>query len=105
MVRFQASLMNTRGRAATIVALLFAAQLSLFAHALGHDYAPDADQAHAVCALCIAAHQLDHGLASASLALVVAAVSAVEVRHACLAFNAAVRPAFLARAPPAVVSS
>lgn len=70
MFRWPPSLLVlARCRAALLATVLLAAQLSLFAHAVGHDYAQDADQAHVMCGLCIAAHQLDGGLAPATLSL------------------------------------
>ncbi len=69
MMRFRPSLLIPRRHTATLVALLLAAQLSLFAHAAGHDYFQDADHSQVVCGLCIAAQHLDQGLAPASIEL------------------------------------
>lgn len=93
-------LLLARRRAALVAAVLLAAQVSLFAHAVGHDYAPDADQAHVMCGLCIAAHQLDGALAPATLDL------HPETLATCVAATLDWRPThvasavFRARAPP-----
>ena len=100
MLRLAPSLLLSRRRAATIVALLLAAQLSLFAHAVGHDYLNDADQSHVVCGLCIAAHHLDNGVAPAGFEfghagqhlLMASAPSVVAARASFTPFQA--------RAPP-----
>lgn len=100
MLRLVPSLLIPRRHAATIVAFVLAAQLSLFAHAVGHDYFQDADHGHVVCGLCIAAQHLDYGLTSADIRLPHAAVDFFPseahrlgvTRHACALFEA--------RAPP-----
>ncbi|MGE0860650.1 MAG: hypothetical protein AB7I01_10875 [Gammaproteobacteria bacterium] len=95
-------LVLARRRAALVAAVLLATQMSLFAHAVGHDYVPDADQVHVVCGLCLAAHQLDGGLAPApfdlppqTLATRVAATLDWRPAHVASAV-------FRARAPPAL---
>ncbi len=100
MSHFLPSLWTARRHGARIVALLLAAHLALFAHVIGHDYPQDADQGHGVCSLCVAAQHLDHGLASAPLALPLAArVSPAQLRTTLVYFGPA-RAAFQARAPP-----
>lgn len=89
-----------RRRAARMLALLFAAQLALLAHAIGHDYTPDADQAHVVCSLCVHAHQLDHGLAAATLELPPATLSVPAIGACRPSVARVVTAVFLARAPP-----
>lgn len=87
-----------------IAALLLAAQLSLFAHAIGHDYLQDADQGHVVCGLCIAAHHLDHGLASASIELPHGDACPFDLTASSQRVHATVPAAFQARAPPALLA-
>ena len=89
-----------RRRAAWVAAWVLAAQLALFAHALTHDYAPDIDHAHVVCSLCTAAHQLDHGVASAALALPCVTRVDVAADARCLCVPRGATAAFHARAPP-----
>ena len=100
MFRFRPSLLNARRHGATIVALLLAAQLALFAHAIGHDYARDVDQSHVVCGLCIAAQHLDHGLASAVIELASIALALPASAHVSLPDTTTGRAFFQARAPP-----
>jgi len=100
MFRFRPSLLNSRRHAATIVALLLAAQLSLFAHAIGHDYVQDADQSHVVCGLCIAAQHLDHGLAPVAVELPCADQVALAARPDRLVNLLFTTAPFQARAPP-----
>ncbi len=100
MLRFRPTLLNARRHGATIVALLLAAQLALFAHAIGHDYARDADQSHVVCGLCIAAQHLDHGLASAAIELPSATLAPPAQPRVTLAYYSPVWAFFQARAPP-----
>ena len=100
MLRIRPTLLNVRRHGATIVALLLATQLALFAHAIGHDYARDADQSHVVCGLCIAAQHLDHGLASAVLTLPNATLAPPVQPCVTLAYYRPVWASFQARAPP-----
>ncbi len=100
MFRFRPSLLNARRHGATIVALLLAAQLALFAHAIGHDYARDVDQSHVVCGLCIAAQHLDHGLASAAIELASSALASPARAHVSGPDTTTGRAFFQARAPP-----
>ncbi len=95
-------LVLVRRRAALVVAVLLAAQVSLMAHAMGHDYVPDADQVDVVCGLCVAAHQLDGALAPAPLEF----PSQIVAPHVAATLDW--RPAhvasavFRARAPPSL---
>ncbi len=100
MFRFQPSLLIARRPSATLVALLLAAQISLFAHALGHDYLKDADQSHVVCGLCIAAHHLDNGLAPASVELPRAEMALLGSWSPSLVDVQFAYAPFQARAPP-----
>lgn len=89
-----------RRRVLALAALLLAAQLALFGHALTHDYASDADQPHAVCGLCLAAHQLDHGVAAARFALPPPSSYALALPTLTVGATPRRAAAFLARAPP-----
>ena len=100
MFRLQTPLLIARRPVVTIVALLLAAQLSLFAHTVGHGYVQDADQSHVVCGLCIAAHHLDHGLAPASIELPRASLGLLGVRPVSLVDVQLESAPFQARAPP-----
>ena len=100
MVRLLPSLLSARRQVVTIAALLLAAQLSLFAHAVGHDYVQDADQSHVVCSLCIAAHHLDHGLAPASIELPRASFGLRGLQPVSLVDVQIESAPFQARAPP-----
>jgi hypothetical protein len=104
MLRFRPSLLITRRYSAMIVALLLAAQLSLFAHALGHDYLKDADQSHVVCGLCIAAHHLDNGLAPTRMELPRADVGLLGAWSPSLVDVQFAYAPFQARAPPLTLS-
>lgn len=101
MLRFRPSLTIPRRHTATLVALLLAAQLSLFAHAIGHDYFHDADQSQMVCGLCIAAQHLDHGLAPASIELPHPERALHGTTTTSVLDVALTRAPFQARAPPA----
>ena len=100
MLRLSPSLLLSRRHLATMVALLLAAQLSLFAHAIGHDYVQDADQSHVVCGLCIAAQHLDHGIGASSMVLPCADLFLFESPTATCEAHAHLHAAFQARAPP-----
>lgn len=100
MLRFLPSLPITRRYGARVVALLFAAHVALFAHAINHAYDLDGDQQHTLCGLCVAAQHLDDGLASAPFALPVAARVAATAPDATRIYYGPVRAAFEARAPP-----
>lgn len=100
MLRLAPSLLIPRRHAATVVALLLAAQLSLFAHAVGHDYFQDADQSHVVCGLCIAAQHLDNGLAPADIVLPGAGSEILDVETPSHGATRAAFALFEARAPP-----
>lgn len=105
MLRALPSLWIARRHGARMVALLLAAQLALFAHVIGHDYAQDADQGHVVCGLCMAAQHLDHGLASAPLELPIAPRVPPAQPHATRADYGPAGAAFQARAPPLLLPS
>ncbi|MCC6706796.1 MAG: hypothetical protein IT492_04450 [Gammaproteobacteria bacterium] len=100
MLRLVPSMLLPRRHLATLAALLLAAQLSLFAHAVGHDYFQDADQSHVMCGLCIAAQHLDQGLAAHSIELPAAASFLFATSTTTPAAHSNVRAAFQARAPP-----
>lgn len=85
---------------AMIAALLLAAQLSLFAHTLGHDYVQDADQSHVVCSLCLAAHHLDHGFAPPGIELPRIGLCVLGVRPVSFIDVQLESAPFQARAPP-----
>ena len=100
MLRLRPPLLITRRYTAMVVALLLAAQLALFAHAVGHDSVQDADQSHVVCSLCIAAHHLDQGLAPASIELPRAGLGVLGARPVSLVDVQLECAPFQARAPP-----
>ena len=100
MLRFLPSLRITRRYGVRVVALLFAAHVALFAHAINHAYDLDADQRHTLCGLCVAAQHLDDGLASAPLALPIAARVVATAPDTTRAYYSSIRAAFQARAPP-----
>lgn len=100
MLRLRPPLLITRRYTAMIAALLLTAQLSLFAHTVGHDYVQDADQSHVVCSLCIAAHHLDHGLAPASIELPRVGLCVLGVRPVSFIDVQLESAPFQARAPP-----
>lgn len=103
MFRWPPSLLVlARRRAGLVAAVLLAAQVSLFAHAVGHDYAPDAGQAHVMCDLCVAAHQLDGGLAPATLCLPPRTVAARVAASLDWQPAHTASAVFRARAPPAL---
>lgn len=104
MLRLLPSLLLPRRHVTTLAAVLLAAQLSLFAHAIGHDYFQDADQGHMVCGLCIAAQHLDHGLAANSVELPHAELYLFGTAAPALRAHASVHTAFRARAPPAILA-
>lgn len=100
MLRLAPSLLLSRRHCASLVALLLAAQLSLFAHGVGHDYFQDADQSHVVCGLCIAAQHLDHGLSAAAFELPQTDLHLHASVAPIIGARAHVHAAFEARAPP-----
>lgn len=105
MRRYLPSLLIPRRHAAAIVALLLAAQLSLFAHAVGHDYFQDADQSHVVCGLCIAAQHLDNGLTPTAIELPQAGQAVLGAQPHSFTHFLFIAAPFQARAPPVQLPS
>ena len=82
------------------VACLLFAQLSLTAHAIGHEYGGDQDRLGDRCAVCSASHQLGSGIAPVATPLPIIAGDAKTPQHHVAGILNAPLFAFSARGPP-----
>ena len=102
MFRLRRHFAHSPPRGALLVVLLLTAQLALFVHALGHEYATNTEQVHVQCGLCGAAHQLDHGLAAAAPGAFLGLSFVLAATLVAANLTDITRSAFRARAPPAL---